>query len=235
MEELDLKELFVMFWNKKAQIILVVLIFIAIGVIYTVGFTTPKYSASTSLLLAGSGSSGTQTNTITTTDVTLNSKLVSTYSELVKSKNVLGQVISNLNINENYETLKNNISVTNVKDTEMIKITVTTENAQNAAKIANETASVFINNVKEYYNMENVHVVDKAEIPQEPSNVNHIKDVIIFSFIGVVIAVMYVLIANMLDTTIKSEEDIEKISKLTVLATMPLYERTGNKRRGGKR
>ena len=100
MEELDLKELFVMFWNKKAQIILVVLIFIAIGVIYTVGFTTPKYSASTSLLLAGSGSSGTQTNTITTTDVTLNSKLVSTYSELVKSKNVLGQVISNLNINE---------------------------------------------------------------------------------------------------------------------------------------
>ena len=104
-----------------------------------------------------------------------------------------------------------------------------------ATKIANETASVFINNVKEYYNMENVHVVDKAEIPQEPSNVNHIKDVIIFSFIGVVIAVMYVLIANMLDTTIKSEEDIEKISKLTVLATMPLYERTGNKRRGGKR
>ena len=92
--------------EQKAQIILVVLIFIAIGVIYTVGFTTPKYSASTSLLLAGSGSSGTQTNTITTTDVTLNSKLVSTYSELVKSKNVLGQVISNLNINENYETLK---------------------------------------------------------------------------------------------------------------------------------
>ncbi len=46
MEELDLKELFVMFWNKKAQIILVVLIFIAIGVIYTVGFTTPKYSVS---------------------------------------------------------------------------------------------------------------------------------------------------------------------------------------------
>ena len=188
MEELDLKELFIMFWNKKAQIILVVLIFIAIGVIYTVGFTTPKYSASTSLLLAGSGSSGTQTNTITTTDVTLNSKLVSTYSELVKSKNVLGQVISNLNINENYETLKNNISVTNVKDTEMIKITVTTENAQNAAKIANETAKVFIEKVaNDFYNINNVHIVDEAEVNTTPSNINHKKDIVIFAFIGLVI------------------------------------------------
>ena len=230
MEELDLKELFVMFWNKKAQIILVVLIFIAIGVIYTVGFTTPKYSASTSLLLAGSGSSGTQTNTITTTDVTLNSKLVSTYSELVKSKNVLGQVISN------YETLKNNISVTNVKDTEMIKITVTTENAQNAAKIANETAKVFIEKVaNDFYNINNVHIVDEAEVNTTPSNINHKKDIVIFAFIGLVISVIYVLIANMLDTTIKTAEEVEREYKLPVLASIPLYAGDAQKGKGGRR
>ena len=160
---------------------------------------------------------------------------MSTYSKLVGSKKVIREVISNLSLDMEEETLKKSVSVTAVEDAEMIQISVKNEDPVLATKIANETASVFINNVKEYYNMENVHVVDKAEIPQEPSNVNHIKDVIIFSFIGVVIAVMYVLIANMLDTTIKSEEDIEKISKLTVLATMPLYERTGNKRRGGKR
>ena len=236
MEELDLKELFVMFWNKKVQIILIVLIFAVIGIIYTAGFTTPKYSASTSLLLAGSGSSGTQTNTITTTDVTLNSKLVSTYSELVKSKNVLGQVISNLNINEDYETLKNNISVTNVKDTEMIKITVTTENAQNAAKIANETAKVFIEKVaNDFYNINNVHIVDEAEVNTTPSNINHKKDILIFAFIGLVIAVMYVLIANMLDTTIKTAEEVEKEYKLPVLASIPLYTGDTQKGKGGRR
>lgn len=42
---------------------------------------------------------------------------------------------------------------------------------------------------------------------------------------------MYVLISNMLDTTIKSEDDIEKIFKQTVLATMPLYENNDNKKR----
>ena len=96
MEELDLKELFSIFWSKKVQIILIVLIFIALGVIYTVGFTTPMYSSATTLVLAGAESGAETTNSITTTDITLNSKLVSTYSVLVRSKDVLNQVISNL-------------------------------------------------------------------------------------------------------------------------------------------
>ena len=66
---------------------------------------------------------------------------------------------------------------------------------------------------------------------QSPYNVNHIKDVIIFAFVGAVIAVSYVLVSNMLDTTIKSEDDIEKIFKQTVLATMPLYDGTDGKKR----
>lgn len=236
MEELDLKELLQIFWEKKIQIILIIAIFAVIGVIYTIGFVTPKYQASTSLLLATNSSANkTGTESITTTDVTLNSKLVSTYSKLVESSKIVRKVMSNLSLNIEEDILKKNISVTAVEDAEMIQIAVKNEDPVLATKIANETAKVFIENVKEYYGMENVHIVDEAEIPQEPSNVNHAKDIIIFAFVGVVVAVMYVLIANMLDTTIKSEEDIERISGLTVLATMPLYEGTDNKRKKGGR
>ena len=132
------------------------------------------------------------------------------------------------------EDLKKSVSVTAAEDTEVIEITVKNEDPAIATKIANEIAKVFIDNIKEFYGVENVHVVDAAEIPQEPYNVNHVKDVIIFTFIGIVIAIMYVLLANMLDTTIKSEEEIEKNFKLTVLATMPLYDGTEYKRRRRK-
>lgn len=236
MEELDLKELLQIFWEKKMQIILIVAIFGVIGIIYSLGFVTPKYQAYTTLLLATNSSADKiGTESITTTDVTLNSKLVSTYSKLVESSKIVRKVISNLSLNIEEGILKNNISVTAVEDAEMIKIAVKNEDPVLATKIANETAKVFIENVKEYYGMENVHIVDEAEIPQEPSNINHVKDVIIFAFVGAVIAVMYVLVINMLDTTVKSEEDIEKISGLTVLATMPLYEKTDNKRKKGGR
>lgn len=240
MEELDLKELFNLFWNKKLQIILIVLIFIVLGVIYTVGFTTPMYTSSTTLLLAGTEKQEGQaqtTNSITATDITINSNLVSTYSELVKSKNVLSQVISNLGININEDELRKNISVTAVKDTELIEIAVTTQNPEYAPRIANETAKVFIQKVAEFYNINNVHIVDEAELSQEPSNINHQKDIIIFAFIGLVVAVVYVLVANMLDTTIKTAEEIEKYFKVPVLASVPVCDLEGaiDKKRGGRR
>lgn len=232
MEELDLKELLQMFWEKKIQIILVVAISAVIGIIYTSTCVKPKYVAKTSLLLATNSSSVNAGSTsITTTDVTLNSKLVSTYSKLVKSDKVIRNVISNLSLNMDEDVLKNSVSVTATEDTEFIEISVKNEDPVLATKIANEMSKVFIENVKEFYKVENVHVVDAAEVPQSSYNVNHIKDVIIFAFVGAVIAVLYVLVSNMLDTTIKSEDDIEKIFKQTVLATMPLYENNDNKKR----
>ena len=227
MEELDIKELLQMFWDKKIQIILIIAMLVTIGIIYTIGFVTPKYQSSTTLLLATNSAvkDNPEAESITTTDVTINSKLVSTYSELVKSNKIIRTVISNLGINASENSIRNSVSVKAKADNEDPKI---------SAQIANEIAKVFIENIKEFYGIENVHVVDEAEVPTEPSNINYVKNVVIFGFIGFVIAAVYVLIANMLDTTIKSKEEIEKISGLTVLATLPLYEKIQDKR-GGKR
>ena len=235
MEEIDLKELLSLFWSKKTQIILIVLIFMLIGVIYTVGFVTPKYTSSTTLLLATSENSTDKSSTITTTDVTLNSKLVSTYSALVQSKSVLRQVISNLGINISEEELKNNITVTQEKDTEIIKISVTNANANTAEKVANEVAKVFTQKIQEIYKINNVQIVDTAEIETEPSNINHPKDVMIFTFVGIVVAAGYVLVANMLDTTVKTAEEVEKEFKVPVLASIPLYSFEPAKNKGGKK
>lgn len=235
MEEIDLKELLSLFWSKKTQIILIILIFMLLGVIYTIGFVTPKYTSSTTVLLATSGSSADKTNTITTTDVTLNSKLVSTYSALVQSKSVLRQVISNLGIKISEDELKNNITVTQEKDTEIIKISVSNTNANTAEKVANEVAKVFTEKIQEIYKINNVQIVDTAEIETEPSNINHPKDVIIFTFIGIVVSAGYVLIANMLDTTVKTAEEVEKEFKVPVLATIPLYSFEPTKNKGGKK
>jgi len=178
MEELDLKELIQIFWEKRIQILLITAIFIVLGIIYTVGFVKPKYQSKTSLLLATNSSSQSNANGITTNDLTLNSKLVSTYSDMVSGNKIIREVIKNL------------------------------------------------------------YIYDEAEVENEPYNINHKKDVLIFAVIGIVIAFGYVLILNMLDTTIKSAQDIEKISGVTVLASIPIYDLAETKskgRRGGKR
>lgn len=238
MEELDLKELFNMFWEKKILIIIVTLICMVVGILYTLLFTTPMYSSSTTVVLVSSGGNAINnqpSNAITTTDITMNSKLVSTYSVLIKSDNVVRQVIANLGLKLNESYLKKNIKVTSEDDTEVIRITVSNEDPQIAAKVANETVKVFTELVKETYKIENVQVIDRAEVSNAPSNINHVKDVVIFVFIGIVISVAYVLVANMLDTTIKTADDVEKEFKVHILAEIPLYETEENGRKGGKR
>lgn len=233
MEELDLKELFDLFMSKIFQILIIVIVFIGIGVVYTLGFVDPKYSAKTTLVLASAGGSETS-NAITTTDVNLNSKLVSTYSEIVRSDAVVGTVIKNLELSIKDNELKKQVSVSAVEDADIIRITVTNEDADEAAKIANEIAKVFSDKIKELYKINNINVLDQAIPNYTPSNINHTKDVIIFAFIGVVISVAYVLIANMLDTTIKSTEDIEKGFGIPVLVSIPLIDNITNVK-GGKR
>lgn len=232
MEEMDLKKIFKSFWDRKLQIILIIAIFAVAGLVYTTKYLTPKYSSSTTLVLSTSGNTTATGNSITTTDITLNSKLVSTYSELIKSKNVIRQVIDNLEINMGEEELRKNISVNAVTNTALIKITVTTGNASDAANIANEIAKVFTKKVEEIYNMDNVHVIDEAKINNTPSNINHTKDVMFFAIIGIVVSIIYVIIASMLDTTIKTSQEIEKQFKIPVLAEIPLY--TFGSKKGGK-
>lgn len=231
--EIDLKEILLDFWNKKIQIILIMAIFILIGIAYTITFVKPVYTSSTTLLLATSGNASSQANTITTTDITLNSKLVSTYSTLAQSKSVLSKVISNLGIDMSEDELKANVSVTQKTNTEIIVLSVTNSDPTLAAQLTNETAKVFMEKVSEIYKINNVQVVDKAEVSTSPSNVNHAKDVIIFAAIGVVVSIIYVIATNLLDTTIKTPEDVEKQFKVPVLVAIPKYN--FNMEKGGKK
>ncbi len=233
MEELDLKELFTIFWERKAQIILIILVFAIIGVAYSYFLVEPDYKSTTKLVLTQS-SENSKDGSITQADVTLNSKLVSTYGEIIKTDNVLKTVVSNINNPEiTIEDIKENVTVKSVKDTELLEITVKNANPNYAAQIANEIAKVFCERVVDIYSISNTYVLDRAEPSAIPYNINHIKDVMIFAFIGVIISVIYVLISNMLDNTVKTEQDIEKIGGLLVLTTIPDYSLEN--KRGGRR
>ena len=142
MEELDLKELFNMFWTRKVHIILITLIFMVVGIIYSYVFVSPVYMSYTTLVLATSEDNS-KGDTITTSDITINNNLVSTYSEIIKSKTVLKEVINNLGINKSEEQLKSNVSVSAVKSTQVIQINVTDSNPTQAKMIADEIAKVF--------------------------------------------------------------------------------------------
>lgn len=223
MEELDLKQIFNIFWSKKEYIILATIFALLLGVLYSYLFVTPRYKSYTTLVLATSSedTSSSATETITSSDISLNNNLVATYSELIKSKAVVRKVISNLGITDSEDAIKSSISVSAVKSTQLIEIDVYNEDPYKAKIIANEVAKVFSDKVSEIYNINNIRVVDEAEESETPSNVNRKKDIGMFTLIGFALGCAYAFIVNMIDTTVKSKEDVERRIGLTVLVDIP--------------
>lgn len=223
MEEVNFREILRSFWEKKSTIILLIAIFIVMGFIYSSFIVVPKYSSSIKLVLAQS-SSKEDGATITTTDLTLNSKLISTYSEIIKSSKVIRKVISNLGIEDKEESVRNNVLVTAESGTDIIKITVSNTEPEKAANIANEMALVFSEEVKRLYKIDNINTLDLAEVAESPSNINLTKTMFVFGAVGFIIAVGYIFIVYMLDNSIKTQEDVEKCVHVPVLASIPVYE-----------
>ena len=122
MEEINLKELFEYIKERIVMIMAITLAVVAMGCVYSTFLKTPMYkSTSTILLVSDDGTTGTTT---TQSDVQLNKSLVSTYSELVKSRTVLKTVIENLSLDYEVNELSDKITVSNVSNTEIIKISV---------------------------------------------------------------------------------------------------------------
>lgn len=229
MEELDLKKLISIFWNKRLHIMVISIVAIIIGTIYSFYFVTPRYQSYTTLVLVkASEDSETSEKTITSSDVGLAKSLIGTYSQFAKSKSILRPTIDNLKLNESEDSLSKKITVSEINDTEMLKIIVKDTDPVKAMKIANELTKVFSEKISQVY-VDNVYILDEAEESITPYNVNHTKDILIFFVIGLVLSAVYVLIANMFDTTVKDSEDVENSAELTTLVSIPFVNDDGKK------
>lgn len=230
MEEINLKDLFSYFFSKSFIVIITLAVAILISTIYGEFIKVPMYRSYTTIVLTRSGDTDKNDNSITQNDILLNQKLVATYREIIKSRRVLGQVIENLDLDMEVSELSQNISVTNEEDTELIKISVSSVNKEDAKDIANEIAKVFSNEIVDIYNIKNVSIIDTAIVAKTPYNINTIKEIVIAALFGVVLGVAIIFVMFYFDTTIKNPEEIQTKIGLPLLGVVPKVESENDKR-----
>lgn len=219
-EDIDIKRILEIIFSKKIFIILIILLSITLGYVYSYYYKQPEYKSSVTILLVADENK--TDKELTQTDLSINSSLISTYSSIAKSTNVMQKTIDNLDLDMSASKLQKNVEATQIDKTQFLKITVKNGNTETAKNIANELAKVFTEQIKEIYNIENISIVDEAEIENKPCNVNHIKDMAIFAFAGIFVSMILVMAIYLFDDTIKDEKDIEKNIKLKNIGTLPI-------------
>jgi len=215
MEEINLLEVLEYFKNKLIWIIASIILVILIGNIYTTITRVPMYRSNTTILLVGSNEKVNQN------DVSLNNNLVTTYSEIIKSRKVLTKVINNLKLEYSVEELSNHITVGTKTDTQIITVTVSDKDPKKSKDIADEVSEVFAKEIKAIYRLDNVAIIDYAVLAEKPYNITYLKDNVIYFAIGLVLSCAVIFIMFYFDTTIKSTESIEEKLGLNVLGVVP--------------
>ena len=224
MEEINLNE-FLEYFKSRFLLWLVIATGICIiCVMYAMVFQKPMYSSSTTVILGGSS------ETITQSDITINKNLVNTYAEIVKSRRVLEQVLTELSLDLNYLDLNSCITVEPIINTEIIKIIVNSDDSKLAMNIANSTANFFLKEITKMYNMNNVNILDSAIEASGPYNVNILKQLCIYFISGFSISFGIIIIMFYFDRTVKSVEQLEQKIKLPILGSVQEF----NSKRGRK-
>lgn len=237
-KEIEIKEIINILMKRLWLIITIPVIVVAVAGYFNFMVFVPVYQADTTLLIAGlrnvvpstggsSAANGSPTadgsGSMSFEDIIAGQTLVSEYSEIIRSKRVTGTVVKNLNDSSiTDEDLRSMISIGAVNDTRIIDISIQNTDPVKAAKIADIVANVFSEEIGILYRIENINIIDKAEVPKDPISPTKKKNLATAGLAALILAISIVFIIEFLDNTIKTSEDVEKHLGLNVIGSIPV-------------
>ena len=218
-ETIDLREYFAIIKKRFWIIALITVVAMVVSGVISFFMLSPVYEAKSTLIV--NTEKNEETQMITGDQFTVTQKLAVTYGEIIKSRTVLEEVIGNLKLDSTYESLVGQIKVSPVSDTQIISISVQDTNPKKARDIANQIPKVFEKEVKRITKANDIQVIDKAILPQNPIKPNKMMNVAIAAVLGTMIGLFIVFLLEYLDNKIKTPQDIEKHLGLSVIGVIP--------------
>lgn len=162
---------------------------------------------------------------ITYNDLIANEKLVTTYTEIIKSRMIAQDVILRMNLNIPEQELLKNVKVIGIKNTLITAITVISPDPLQAVSIANCFAQSFRDNLSEIMKVENVSILDEAKLEDNPKPVSPkpLLNMLIMLFLIFNTGIFLAIFSEMMDKTVKLQGYTNEIFGLPLLGIISKY------------
>ena len=194
---------------------------VIISAIITFLIMVPKYEASTQVLVNQKESDNQQFNL---QEIQSNIQLVNTYNEIIKSPRILDLTAKKLGEKYNADDIATMLTVANQAETQLLNIHVQSENKKEAEKIANTIAQVFSDEVPDIMNVDNVSILSKANGTAIQVAPKPLANLIIGWTSGLLLALFVVVLKELFDKRIKTEEDVATELDLPVLGAIQKFK-----------
>ncbi|WP_204167586.1 Wzz/FepE/Etk N-terminal domain-containing protein [Mammaliicoccus sciuri] len=221
MEEImDFNKLFVIIKRNYKLIIIIPIILLAISMIITV-FINPKYEAKTQILV----NQETQDKNLQAQQIQSNLQLVNTYAEIIKSPRILDKVSKKLDNKYSKDEIANMLTVSNQTDSQILTISIKSNDSRYSGIIANEIANVFSKEIDKIMNVDNVSILSEAKDKSPKVSPSYPLNAAIALIIGLIFAFIYIFSKEIMDKRIKNEEDVKNYLELPVLGSIQKFNK----------
>ena len=220
--EIDLQRLLNAVLNKTWLVAIVAVVCAVITFLGTFFFVTPMYKSSAMFYVNNSAFSlGDAAMSITTGDISASRGLVKNYIIILNTRETLNDVIDYAGVDLSYKEIKSMISAEAVDSTEIFEVVVTSPDPKEAEVIADAIAYIMPKRISSIIEGTSAKVVDSAVLPSRPSSPNYTKNTLIGFMLGLMMTVAVIVLRDLFDITVRSEEDLERSCPHPVLAAVP--------------
>lgn len=229
--EIDLKELFYILKEKFLLILAVGLLVSCLSCAVTVFLMPPVYTSTSSILVLTK-----ETTLASLADLQMGSQLTNDYEVLITSRPVLERVIKNLNLDMEYQDLREDIAINNPTDTRILEVAVESPSPRSARRIVNELTQIASEFIGEKMEVVPPKIIEEGELPIEKTSPILWINALIGLLIGLICCAGLLAVMAVLDDTIKTEDDVEKYLGIPTLAVVPdRKDYIGNQKKKGFR
>lgn len=228
--EIDIFAILYELLNKIWIVILCTVIMASAAFAYSNFFIEKEYVSTAKLYILTKTDSG---NSPSYDDFIKSEMLVGDYEQLIKSRYVVGNTISELNIDMSIEKLANSINVWCEDETRVLSVSVTTDDPELSQNITNKLCEIAGKRIVDIMRIDAVNVVDEATFNDTPSSPDLKENTLLGAFIGAAIACVGIVLKLLFDNTILTPDDVESYLSLSVLGVIP-YDDGNERSRTGK-
>lgn len=199
--------------HLKLVIALPIVFAIACGVVTL--FMPNQYTASTTMYVLSKNADNKSGNAYS--DLTAGQLLSNDVASIAKSSEVKSAVANSLGTSlSSYD-----VKVDNSTTTRVITLSVTGPDPQAAANIANAYVQNISSTAQSVMDVQAVNVIDAASAPTSPSGPKRPLYILVALLVGLFLAVAIVVIADMVNTKVRSDEDVEELLGIPVVGHFP--------------
>jgi polysaccharide biosynthesis transport protein len=220
---MELKRYAEVLWRRKVAVLLTPLITVAIVGLATL-LMPPVYSSSAVVRVAHVGD-------MSYAELTYVDRLIGTYVHLVKTRPYLQQAIERLNLATDTQSLNNAVRVQALPETELIQITANSTDPNMASAVADTLASLLTEGAQPVEGQaarnHQILLVEPAATPVEPTSPRPLLYLVLAMVVGLVGGLGLAFALENLDTTIRSREHLERVSRLPLVGSIPSLAASG--------